>query len=232
MIPSEYTACEAGSNNLFTSCAHTFLEILRFLVTSNLTTYSLHTEKPVVLAARLPLAVSSLLASDSVVEVVVDSVEEVPDSVELVADSVDLLVDSVLEVADSVEHVADSVEEVPDSIEVVPDADVVVQCGLCKTYHAGGISGEACREARREALRCARCGLVHEEYNMAARLFHAMDKFDCHTYIPDVDKLEMRGNTIILPEQVIKKLQEHVDKMRESKINPQANEEDEGSKDH
>jgi hypothetical protein len=184
------------------------------------------------LAARLPLAVSSLLASDSVVEVVVDSVEEVPDSVELVADSVDLLVDSVLEVADSVEHVADSVEEVPDSIEVVPDADVVVQCGLCKTYHAGGISGEACREARREALRCARCGLVHEEYNMAARLFHAMDKFDCHTYIPDVDKLEMRGNTIILPEQVIKKLQEHVDKMRESKINPQANEEDEGSKDH
>jgi hypothetical protein len=35
-----------------------------------------------------------------------------------------------------------------------------------------------------------------------------MEKFDCELYIPDVEKLQMDGETILLPEHVIKKLDE------------------------
>jgi len=35
-----------------------------------------------------------------------------------------------------------------------------------------------------------------------------LDKFDCETYIPDVEKLQMDGNTIFVPEHVLKKLDE------------------------
>jgi hypothetical protein len=41
-----------------------------------------------------------------------------------------------------------------------------------------------------------------------------MEKFDCEIYIPDVDKLQMNGNTIILPEEVGKKLEEILDAKR------------------
>ena len=42
-----------------------------------------------------------------------------------------------------------------------------------------------------------------------------MVKFDCEMYIPDVEKLEMNGETIILPEHVQKKLDEHNEKMKQ-----------------
>jgi hypothetical protein len=104
---------------------------------------------------------------------------------------------------------------VPDSVE--PDS-VESLCPRCGTFHAGGVFGEECFQARREARRCTRCGLLHEDYHLPANLFHAMDKFDCEIYIPDVDKLEMRGNTIILPDEVIKKLQDHIDERNKLKI--------------
>jgi uncharacterized C2H2 Zn-finger protein len=100
--------------------------------------------------------------------------------------------------------VSDSDEVLPDSKEV----DEVVQCPRCGTFHAGGIFDEACYQARREAHRCARCGLLHEDYDMIARWLDYLDKFDCEIYILDVDKLQMNGNTIILPEHVISKLDE------------------------
>jgi hypothetical protein len=35
-----------------------------------------------------------------------------------------------------------------------------------------------------------------------------LDKFDCETYIPDVEKLQMDGDTILVPDHVLKKLAE------------------------
>jgi hypothetical protein len=35
-----------------------------------------------------------------------------------------------------------------------------------------------------------------------------MEKFYCEFYIPDVEKLQMNGDTILLPEHVIKKLED------------------------
>lgn len=127
-----------------------------------------------------------------------------------VPDSVDAL--DIVNALDSVEGLEsemalDSVE-VPDSIEVVPESVEVVQCPRCGTFHAGGVFGEACFQARRRARRCARCGLLHEDYDLIARFLHNMEKFDCELYIPDVEKLQMDGETILLPEHVIKKLDE------------------------
>ncbi|EAY81154.1 hypothetical protein OsI_36337 [Oryza sativa Indica Group] len=108
---------------------------------------------------------------------------------------------------DSVE-VPDSVEVVPESVKVAPDSVEVVQCPRCGTFHAGGVFGKACFQARHRARRCARCGLLHEDYDLIARFLHNMEKFDCELYIPDVEKLKMDGETILLPEHVIKKLDE------------------------
>jgi hypothetical protein len=122
----------------------------------------------------------------------------------------------------------DSEEVVPDSVlamdsEVVPDSVVamdseVVHCPRCSTFHAGGVFGEECFQAHREARRCSHCGLLHEDYHTGARLFHVMDKFDCEIYIANVEKLEMRGNTIMLPDEVVKKLEEHLEKVQQTKI--------------
>jgi uncharacterized C2H2 Zn-finger protein len=135
---------------------------------------------------------------------------EATDSV-VAMESVDVL-DFVDVVPDSVEEVPDSDVVLPDSIEVLPDSDQldeVVHCPRCGMFHAGGVFGEACYEARHEAHRCGRCGLLHEDYNLAARVCDKMEKFDCEVYIPDVHKLQMRGDTILLPEHVMMKLDEH-----------------------
>lgn len=129
--------------------------------------------------------------------------QEVPDSVEELPDTVDMVPDSVEELPDSVDMVADSLEMVPDTVD--PDS-VESLCPRCVTFHAGGVFGEACYQARREARMCARCGLLHEDYDMTAKWLDDMEKFDCEVYIPDVEKLEMDGDTILLPEHVIKRL--------------------------
>ncbi|KAJ1279068.1 hypothetical protein BS78_04G126900 [Paspalum vaginatum] len=130
-------------------------------------------------------------------EVIAGSNEVFADSV-VAPDSADVLV------TDSV--ALDTVEEVPDSVEEVPDVDEVVDCPRCGTFHAGGVFREACYQARRNARRCAHCGLLHEDYDIPARFLHDMDKFDCEFFIPDVDKLRMSGQTIILPEHCVNRL--------------------------
>ncbi|CAD6265550.1 unnamed protein product [Miscanthus lutarioriparius] len=92
---------------------------------------------------------------------------------------------------DSVE-VPDSVEVVPESVEVVPDSIEVVQCPRCGTFHAGGVFGEACFQAHRHAR----------------RFLHNMEKFDYEFFVLDVEKLQMDSDTILLPEHVIKKLED------------------------
>nr|TKW08922.1 hypothetical protein SEVIR_6G057000v2 [Setaria viridis] len=112
------------------------------------------------------------------------------------------------------EMVLDSVKVASDSVEVAPDS-VESLCARCGTFHANDDDGEACFQAHRRAHRCALCGLLHEDYDLTAWILHDMEKFDCEMYIPDVEKLEMNGETIILPEHVQKKLDEHIEKMKQ-----------------
>ena len=144
-----------------------------------------------------------------------DSVDEVPDSVDEVPDSVD---DDVL---DAVE------DDVSYAVEEVPDVDEVVDCPRCRTFHAGGVFGEACRQARRNARRCARCGLLHEDYDLVTQVLDGMENFDWKFYIPVVEELQLQGNTIILPEQVVQKL----DEMNQARKSAKANKEGEASQD-
>jgi len=99
-----------------------------------------------------------MLASD----MALDSVEMAPDSVDVVPDSVRMAPDSVEMAPYSVDVVPDSVEMAPDSINVVPDSVEVMPESLCArygTFHADN-DEEGCYQARREASRCARCGIV------------------------------------------------------------------------
>ena len=126
------------------------------------------------LARAMEEALDSIEALDSVemldtVEQVLDNVE-VMDSVEQTLDNVEPLdtdeaVDSV-ESLDSVEAL-DTIDVMPDSVEMVPDS-VESLCPRCGTFHAGGVIGEACFQARRHTRRCARCGLLHEDYDLPA----------------------------------------------------------------
>lgn len=65
---------------------------------------------------------------------------------------------------------------------------------------------EGCRLARRLASRCARWGLVHKDYNLSAKIMDNMENFDCEVYIPNVSKLQMYGDTILVPYHVLNKL--------------------------
>ncbi|CAD6257999.1 unnamed protein product [Miscanthus lutarioriparius] len=160
--------------------------------------------------------------------------EEVLDSVEAL-DSVEQVLDNV-EVMDSVEQTLDNIEpldtdEAVDSVDALDTVDVVPDsveslCPRCGTFHAGGVFGEACFQARRHTRRCARCGLLHEDYYLPARWLHGMEKFDCEFYVTDVEKLQMDGDTILLPDDVIKKLDEiyNMKKLEDAKMKQDAKE--------
>ncbi|PVH62817.1 hypothetical protein PAHAL_3G408000 [Panicum hallii] len=93
---------------------------------------------------------------------------------------------------------------VPDSME--PESQGTL-CKRCNTIH-GDNDVVACRLACREASRGESCRLVHRDYNLAARILDDQDKSDCLIYIPDVDKLQISGETILVPEHVQNKLDE------------------------
>jgi hypothetical protein len=131
-------------------------------------------------------------------------------------------VDSVV-VLDSVEAL--DFEMALDFVNMVVDF-VESLCPHCGTFHAGGVFEEACFQARRRARRCAHRGLLHEDYDLTVRWFDGMEKFDCEIYVPDVEKLQMDGDTILLPEHVIKKLDEIKDakKLEDAKMKQDAKE--------
>jgi hypothetical protein len=119
----------------------------------------------------------------------------------------------VVEDSECVEVVPDSLESLasdataeelaPDS---VADGDITPKlCSRCNTIH-GINDNEGCRLARRLASRCGRCGLVHKDYDLTTWIIYDMDTFDCKIFIPDLEKLQMKGNTIIVPEHVLKKM--------------------------
>jgi hypothetical protein len=137
-------------------------------------------------------------------KVVPESIEVVPDSL---PDSVEVVPDSVEVLPDSVEVLPHFAEVLPDSVEVLPKS-IEVLCPRCCTLHAGGVFGEACFQARREARRCARCRLVHSDYDLTAWIVDGIEKFDCELYIPDMENHQMDGDAILIPEHVEKKLDE------------------------
>jgi len=94
---------------------------------------------------------------------------------------------------------------VPYSLLPESKPSLYVRCGMTHDDN----DDEGCRRARRRASRCARCGLVHRDYDLAARIMDDMENFECEIYIPDVKKLQMDGYTILVPENILKKLEEH-----------------------
>jgi hypothetical protein len=116
----------------------------------------------------------------------------------------------------------DSVEVVLNSVEVVPES----LCARCGTFHADN-DDDGCYQACREASKCALCGIVHRDYDLTTRILDGIEKFDCELYIPDVEKLQMDGDTILLPEHVIKKLDDIYDmkKLEDAKMKQDAKKE-------
>ncbi|RLM84506.1 hypothetical protein C2845_PM04G07190 [Panicum miliaceum] len=56
---------------------------------------------------------------------------------------------------------------------------------------------------------CVRCGTTHDDNDVEGSwIMDDRDKFDCEIYIPDVENLQMDGDTILVPEHVLKKLDE------------------------
>ncbi|KAG2564708.1 hypothetical protein PVAP13_7NG043300, partial [Panicum virgatum] len=119
-------------------------------------------------------------------------------------------------VEDSMEAPA---EVAPDSMEaldstIVPDSvlpkDQPSLCVRCNTTH-GDSDEEGCHLARCLASRCARCGLVHRDYDLAAKIMGDMEKFDCEVFIPDVNELQMDGDTILVPDHVLIKLDKQME---------------------
>ena len=110
------------------------------------------------------------------------------------------------------------VEVLPDSVlpdsTIVPDSvlpeDQPSLCVRCSTTH-GDSDEEGCHLARRLASRCARCGLVHRDYDLAAKIMGDMEKFDCEVFIPDVNELQMDGDTILVPDHVLIKLDKQME---------------------
>ena len=68
---------------------------------------------------------------------------------------------------------------------------------------------------------------VHRDYDLTAWILGGIEKFDCELYIPDVEKLQMDGDTILLPKHVIKKLDEiyNMKKLKEAKMKQDAKKE-------
>jgi predicted RNA-binding Zn-ribbon protein involved in translation (DUF1610 family) len=128
------------------------------------------------------------IAPDSLLESVPDSIasQEVPDSIVLDSEMVP-------------DFVATDSEMVPETLP--PGAFL---CPRCHRVHE---NRESWDRAHSLFWPCSRCGLVHREYRIGAWLYD-QDEFDCELFIPDLNNLVMRGNSIVLPEHVINMLNE------------------------
>ncbi|KAK3129291.1 hypothetical protein QOZ80_6BG0476470 [Eleusine coracana subsp. coracana] len=77
---------------------------------------------------------------------------------------------------------------------------------LCLCKRCGKVHGvqdiEECHRIRREQSRCSRCRLIHSDYDDSAWIIDGFEKFDCELYIPNVDELQMDGETILLSDHV------------------------------
>ncbi|KAK3132906.1 hypothetical protein QOZ80_6AG0529290 [Eleusine coracana subsp. coracana] len=93
-------------------------------------------------------------------------------------------------------------------VVIVPDSEEQDKdYRFCGDRH-GRDAFEECLRIRREKSRCSRCGLVHSDYDVTARLLDGFEYFDCEIYIPNMEEHKMHGDIIILPEHVEQRLNE------------------------
>ena len=75
------------------------------------------------------------------------------------------------------------------------------QAGITEQIVQEAMDREEFRRARRKP--CDRCGLLHNDYDLRARIYD-FEGFDCEVIFPNIDDLVMSGNTILLPPHIAK----------------------------
>ncbi|KAL5200690.1 hypothetical protein ABZP36_021893 [Zizania latifolia] len=96
------------------------------------------------------------------------------------------------------------VPDFEDEQEDLVSDDVVLlpTCGRCSKVH--DIKDlDTCRLTCRKP--CYHCGFVHIDYTVMLWIYDLND-FDYEILIPDVDEVNMDGMTLVLPQEVLKKL--------------------------
>jgi len=160
----------------------------------------------------------SIEALESVI--VQDSIEMVPDSMESA-----MLSSEMEEVADSMaadsEVVAPESEEVvaPESEEIVAPDSLPPSAFICRRYQVVHLNREAWDRVHTGRYPCSRCGLKHADYLFFA-IVHGFDYFECEFFIPDVKNVVfgVGMEQIVLPADVLKKVEEEAKERRKRKL--------------
>jgi len=152
-----------------------------------------------------------------------DAADSTPD--QFAPDSVAADSEMMEEVADSM--AADSEEIVPESEEIVsPESEEIVVpdssppgafiCGTCQVVH---LNREAWDRVHTGRYPCSRCGLKHADYLFFA-IVHGFDYFECEFFIPDVKNVVfgVGMEQIVLPADVLKKVEEEAKERRKRKL--------------
>ncbi|KAF0931454.1 hypothetical protein E2562_004578 [Oryza meyeriana var. granulata] len=125
-----------------------------------------------------------------------DSCDDQDGQEDAVAESERQEADVVMGDFDDVHFVVDSMAgdtEVPDShvaVDVKAD-DISYWCDCCSRVH-GDEWWCSCKGL------CSCCGLVHRDY-MSTSWIYGLDEFNCEVLLPDLEAVEMDGDTIVLP---------------------------------
>jgi hypothetical protein len=108
----------------------------------------------------------------------------------------------------------------PDSItpelqELAPDSEMVLDSlppgsFICARRHLVHEDHQAWNRAHSRFWPYSRCGLVHADYIIGTML-HGLDKFDCELFILDLDNVVMDGNTLVVPPDMLKMLDEKLE---------------------
>uniref|UniRef100_A0A0D3G6Z4 Uncharacterized protein n=1 Tax=Oryza barthii TaxID=65489 RepID=A0A0D3G6Z4_9ORYZ len=167
-------------------------------------------------------AMESVESQESIFGVLLDSVVAMEsDSISgVVLDSI-VAMESV-EALDSIVNTLDS-DVVPDSIDMVPNyVDMVLDSMYTVDMVLDFVEVVQC------VLSAARSTLVASSEKPATKLAAKLvEKFECELYIPDMEMLEMNGDTIILPDHVQMKLDKiyNMKKLEDAKLKQDAKKE-------
>ncbi|KAG8082053.1 hypothetical protein GUJ93_ZPchr0014g47231 [Zizania palustris] len=101
----------------------------------------------------------------------------------------------------------------PEDITLLPDSEdeqkdltpnnVTLLPGCCSGLH--DMKDHEMRWLLASRKVCYRCGLMHSNYAITSWIY-GLDDFDCEILIPNIDEMNMYGSTLILPQEVLKKL--------------------------
>jgi len=175
-------------------------------------------------------APDSVAADSEMMEEVADSMAA--DSEEIVPESEEMIVapESQQFVApESQQFVAPESQQFisPESEEIVsPESEEIVVpdssppgafiCGTCQVVH---LNREAWDRVHTGRYPCSRCGLKHADYLFFA-IVHGFDYFECEFFIPDVKNVVfgVGMEQIVLPADVLKKVEEEAKERRKRKL--------------